>query len=410
MHHDWPSQQAGGILHGVMRDPITPDHVAATGGGSKRSLTSPIKWPGGKAAEFQYIQHLLPPYRRYVEPFFGGGAIYFLLQPKAALINDFSADLMDFYRFLNSDYDTAAFAEALYAYVDNWEKIPGYVAMFTDELVAIYQEIAKQRPATAELSARLTTLLKTQERHFNGLFLPQFCVNTANLELQIVANITSKLLRTAVIEKRHAPLSTADLYKNIETAFRSGFYMHFRDLLNHKLGPVPAATYSANYYFIREFCYGAMFRYNNQGHFNIPYGGIAYNSKDFRRKVDYILSPAVRQALSGATIETGDFEAALRKHHVGKGDFVFLDPPYDSDFSSYDNNGFGAADHERLAAFVQSTKAKCMLLISETPFIRSLYADKPGISIESFDKTYLYNVKGRNNQKANHLVIYNYHL
>lgn len=49
-----------------------------------------IKWPGGKSREIDKIESLIPDYKRYVEPFFGGGALFFHLEPKSAAINDIS--------------------------------------------------------------------------------------------------------------------------------------------------------------------------------------------------------------------------------------------------------------------------------------------------------------------------------
>ena len=46
-----------------------------------------IKWPGGKTQEFPYIKDLIPTFDRYIEPFFGGGAIFFQLKPQKAIIN-----------------------------------------------------------------------------------------------------------------------------------------------------------------------------------------------------------------------------------------------------------------------------------------------------------------------------------
>lgn len=384
--------------------------VAARDNTGQRALTSPIKWPGGKSNEYPYIQPLIPQFDRYIEPFFGGGAIYFILRPARAVVNDFSADLMDFYRFLKGDYSTDRFSVELYAYVYNWEKIPSYIDVFEGDLISLYDDVREGSLLAPELESQVRHIIQAKEHSFNGLFSLEFCVDRFNLERQIVKNIVSKLLRMAIIEKQRGLISREDIDKNIETAFKSGFYMHFRDLMNRTLGKseVSAAKYTANYYFIREFCYGAMFRYNANGHFNIPYGGIAYNKKDFRKKVDYILSKEFRSVFNGTNMENGDFEDAMKKHEVGEGDFVFLDPPYDSDFSDYDNNDFGLADHQRLANFVRTTKAMCMVLIKETPFIRALYEEIPGIHIESFDKRYLYNVKGRNNQDTNHLIIYNY--
>ena len=59
-----------------------------------------IKWPGGKSGEISKIEHLIPKYERYIEPFFGGGAVFFHLQPESAAVNDISTSLMDFYSLL----------------------------------------------------------------------------------------------------------------------------------------------------------------------------------------------------------------------------------------------------------------------------------------------------------------------
>ena len=59
-----------------------------------------IKWPGGKSREFEYIKDIIPPHERYVEPFFGGGAVFFQLHPKKAIINDVCEELVNFYKFI----------------------------------------------------------------------------------------------------------------------------------------------------------------------------------------------------------------------------------------------------------------------------------------------------------------------
>ena len=59
-----------------------------------------IKWPGGKSGEIEKILPLIPAYDRYIEPFFGGGALFFHLKPSRAAVNDISADLMEFYRLV----------------------------------------------------------------------------------------------------------------------------------------------------------------------------------------------------------------------------------------------------------------------------------------------------------------------
>ena len=80
-----------------------------------------IKWPGGKTTEITKITDLIPDgYERYIEPFFGGGAVYFYLEPKKALINDISENLMEFYRLIKEE--DPDFKAAMYAYADLWKQ------------------------------------------------------------------------------------------------------------------------------------------------------------------------------------------------------------------------------------------------------------------------------------------------
>ncbi len=66
-----------------------------------------IKYRGGKSREIPRIMKYVPPFSgRYVEPFFGGGALFFHLEPESALINDVNSTLMAFYRGVRDDFDS----------------------------------------------------------------------------------------------------------------------------------------------------------------------------------------------------------------------------------------------------------------------------------------------------------------
>lgn len=57
-----------------------------------------MKWTGGKRRLVASIAPFIPPaYRTYREPFFGGGALFFALQPQRAVISDGQADLIEMY-------------------------------------------------------------------------------------------------------------------------------------------------------------------------------------------------------------------------------------------------------------------------------------------------------------------------
>lgn len=65
-----------------------------------------VKYRGGKSKEIPHLIQHIPKYNgRYIEPFFGGGALYFHLEPKQAIINDINSKLIVFYNGVKYDYD-----------------------------------------------------------------------------------------------------------------------------------------------------------------------------------------------------------------------------------------------------------------------------------------------------------------
>lgn len=64
-----------------------------------------LKYRGGKSREIlRFLQYIHDNFNRYIEPFFGGGAVFFYLEPDNAIINDLNGRLMMFYQQLRDDY------------------------------------------------------------------------------------------------------------------------------------------------------------------------------------------------------------------------------------------------------------------------------------------------------------------
>jgi DNA adenine methylase len=64
-----------------------------------------VKYRGGKSNEIPNIERHIPRYKgRYIEPFFGGGALFFHLTPKQAIINDINSKLIAFYKGVKENY------------------------------------------------------------------------------------------------------------------------------------------------------------------------------------------------------------------------------------------------------------------------------------------------------------------
>ena len=66
-----------------------------------------IKYRGGKSKEISnFLQFVPKDFDRYVEPFLGGAALYFYLEPHSALINDINNKLINFYVSVRDNFET----------------------------------------------------------------------------------------------------------------------------------------------------------------------------------------------------------------------------------------------------------------------------------------------------------------
>ena len=64
-----------------------------------------IKYRGGKSKEIPNIMWYVPRFSgRYIEPFFGGGALFFYLEPRQAIINDINTKLIQFYKGVRNKF------------------------------------------------------------------------------------------------------------------------------------------------------------------------------------------------------------------------------------------------------------------------------------------------------------------
>jgi DNA adenine methylase len=60
-----------------------------------------LKWAGGKGQLLDQLRLLMPvSFRRYFEPFLGGGAVFFDLLPQIARLSDGNEELINVYRTL----------------------------------------------------------------------------------------------------------------------------------------------------------------------------------------------------------------------------------------------------------------------------------------------------------------------
>lgn len=279
-----------------------------------------IKYRGGKSKEISHFINNMPEkYNRYVEPFLGGGALYFYLEPEKAVVNDVNEKLYVFYHEMQTNYDE--------------------IRKQLDKLQSIYEE--------------------NQEEYEE-------------------------------IKKNHPDERVPNKNETL--------YYKIRDMFNHKT----ESEYleSVLYFFINKTAYSGMIRYNSNGEYNVPYG----RYKNFNTK---LITRKHNELLQRTEIYNSDYASIFEK--VQNDDFIFLDPPYDCVFSDYGNedykDGFGEAEHRRLANDFLNLPCKALLVIGKTPLTEELYGNN---IIEEYDKSYAVNIRNRFKADAKHIIVTNY--
>lgn len=369
-------------------------------------MPSPLlKWPGGKTRELPAILAALPDdMGRLVDPFVGGGALLFALPASLpAAVNDASNDLVELYRRVQAHDDTLL--GRLDALAGWWRELAAVVERCAEAMVEVFTDRPERAPAALEAAAAGGAL----DRLVGPVVAsapPPWDEVAGALGEDMRRLVPPKLARMRGVEQRRGRrLPDADVWRNVEGAVRASVYTRLREDYNlARAAGEASGAQSARFLFLREFAYAAMFRFNRRGEFNVPYGGISYNRKSLQERVAHLRSAAVADRLATTSLSRGDFASFLDAVDLGPDDVVFLDPPYDSDFTAYDRNGFGRDDHVRLAEVVRRLPCRFQMVVQDTPLVRQLYVD-PRWHVTAFDHTYAWTIKERNDRRATHLLI-----
>ncbi len=360
-----------------------------------KALSPLLKWPGGKREDLKHIKedfwdYLPKNVDRFFEPFLGGGAVWLSIKSQQMYVNDLCDELIMFYTLVKKQDPT--FFTIITNMAENWNVV---AAIIKDKHRYIYESSNDDNTA---FLLKNKTLLET------GLFAPSSYKGTYVETL--IKSLTSKLENIRRVEqKKKVCLSEEDLSQNVEGALKAGFYTFVRNVYNRY--QKQDALKTACFYFLRDYCFSSMFRYNSKGKFNVPYGGMSYNNRSPAVRIDYWKTENLQSHLNATTFFIEDFETFLRKTKPTKNDFIFVDPPYDSEFSTYAQNSFGREDQSRLANYLlNDCDAKFMAIMKNTDFIRELYDNKkPDVKCLTFDKTYSVSFKNRNSREVEHLIV-----
>lgn len=374
-----------------------------------------LKYPGGKNKELKYILPNLPiTINRFFEPFVGGGAVYFNMDSTIdKYINDKSHELINFYQ--NVSDQNNEFLSLLQEIDDNLISIQSFVEKQKNYLIQVYTNFSLDDKTP--LSEIIDQFI--DDNYKSIISKNSTVLDNENYKKFLKKIVLDKYKRIKNLEIKHGKLEKdEDVINNIETGFYAALYTFLRELFNDYIEHnITEAQHAALYFYIREYCYSSMFRYNKYGKFNVPYGGMSYNHKFMTKKIEYLKDEKVVSFLRNTKIDNMDFYDFLEKYQLQNDDFLFLDPPYDSEFSTYANNTFELNDQTRLANYlIKECPTNFMLVIKNTDYIQKLYPEgivtSSGrqLNISAFDKNYLVSFRNRNDKKAEHLLITNYEL
>lgn len=141
------------------------------------------------------------------------------------------------------------------------------------------------------------------------------------------------------------------------------FYQHrqrFNQLI--KNGKARTAEAAQLFYFLNRTCFNGLCRFNRSGEYNVPFG--SYKTINYAR--DFWKYSAL---FSTWSFTNSDLEMVPVRH----GDFIYADPPYDVDFTSYSAGGFSWDDQVRTAKWLAAHRGPVLLSNQDTPRIVELY-------------------------------------
>ena len=193
-----------------------------------------------------------------------------------------------------------------------------------------------------------------------------------------------------------------------ETSHCEDFYYEVRNMDRDKKKFSRLIDYkrAARTIYLNKACFNGLYRVNSKGEFNVPFGKkIKVNTYEGQNL------GIIHAYLNFSNIKmlSVDFEDAVKD--AKKGDFIYFDPPYDSDtdtFNSYTEEGFNKDQQRRLAkVYKELSDRGCYVMLSNhnTILVNELYSE---FNIHVIEAKRNINSNGKKRGKVEEVIITNY--
>ena len=199
-----------------------------------------------------------------------------------------------------------------------------------------------------------------------------------------------------------------NLLNHYEAEHSEEFYYEIRNKDKNKnaYNRLSDYTKAARTIYLNKACFNGLYRVNSKNEFNVPFGK---KTKINTYEGSNLITVSNYLTMNDVKIQSVDFEESLKT--AKKGDFVYIDPPYDSDtstFNNYTEDGFGKEEQRRLAQVYKDLDKRgvyVMLSNHNTTLINELYKD---YHIHIIEAKRNINANGKKRGKVEEVIITNY--
>lgn len=211
-----------------------------------------------------------------------------------------------------------------------------------------------------------------------GLYLEPFLGGGAAFfrllpETAVLGDLNPELMNVFRVIQNDVELLMRQLDRHGPRKSDEAYYYEVRKQRPEEMDPVSRA---ARALFLNKTCYNGLYRVNQKGEFNVPFG--RYEKPQLYDSENLF---ACCRALRGKSLLTADYTKTLSYAHSG--DLVYFDPPYEpvtetANFTSYTVESFGQEEQRKLADYFRILDKKgCILMLSNsaTPLVHELYAE-----------------------------------
>lgn len=202
------------------------------------------------------------------------------------------------------------------------------------------------------------------ERHSDRRYVEPFCGGLAVvLGLQPARALLNDVNPHLINFYRHLQNG---MQPRIEMRYDEELFYKHRERFNRLIqnGGAKRVEAAELFYYLNRTCFNGLCRFNKSGEFNVPFG--TYTTINYASDFGEYAGVLKQWEFSNVDVETVEIEPE---------DFVYADPPYDVEFTTYSAGGFSWEDQQRTAELLAQHPGPVAISNQATPRIVELYRD-----------------------------------